>query len=83
MTMSVMATVHEEMHQRAGEDEKQRSNPRQMRAVPDEQIKSARGDKAKQEKPLRIGEAAKHLSPSFRGKAESGACAPDAANGLR
>lgn len=82
MMMSMMAPVHEEMHQRAGKDEKQRRDCRQMRAVPEDEIGSGRSDEGQQEKPLRIGKAAKHLSPSRRGKARSGAGELDIGQGL-
>jgi hypothetical protein len=71
MVMSMMPPLHEEMHQRASEDEQQRRHRGQMGAMPDDQINRARRDKAKQEKPLRIGETAEHLRPSCRGAARA------------
>jgi hypothetical protein len=48
-----------------------------MRAVPEDEVDSARGNKAEQEKALRVGEAAKHLRSSFCGNARFGAGALD------
>lgn len=52
MVMSMMPPVHEEMHQRASEDEQERRYRGQMGAMPDDQINRAQRDKAKQEKPF-------------------------------
>jgi hypothetical protein len=64
MMLSVMTVMHEQVHQRAQKNEEQWRDCGKMRPVPKGQIDRASRDKAKNCQPLRVCEAAEHVSPS-------------------
>ena len=63
MMLSMMAVVHEQVHQRAKKDDEQRRNSGKMRAAAKGQIDGHRRDKQKTCQPFWVCEAAERVSP--------------------